>query len=120
MSYLFSGLFVISDKPTPYTQLPSVEGSQSLSPACVMYSTSLQHRNHVETEKLQGTTLRQLVQRVLRDFALLQPQIEIFFKTVTSIPTCQTELENDIKKSAKRLSAEFYKHKSRPESSQSQ
>ena len=71
MSYLLSGLFGISDKPTQYTQLPSAEGSQTLSPAGVMYSTSLQLRNHVETENLERTTLWQMVQRLLRDFAPL-------------------------------------------------
>ena len=77
MNYLLSGLFGISDKPTHYTQLPSAEGSQTLPPAVVMYSTSLQLRNHVETENVERTTLRQIVQRLLRDFApLTSPRLK--------------------------------------------
>ena len=49
-----------------------------------MYSTLLQLRTHVETEKLERTTLKQLVQRLQIDFALLQPQIESLDRPPTS------------------------------------
>ena len=48
------------------------------------YSTLLQLRKHVETEKLERTKLKQLVRRLQRDFALLQPQIESLDRPPTS------------------------------------
>ena len=71
MSYLLSGLFGIAHEPTPCTQLSSADGIQTLSHASFMYSISLQLCNNVKTEKLEREVLRQLVQRLLRDFALL-------------------------------------------------
>ena len=74
MSYLFFGLFGLPEEPTPVL---SAEGSPTLSPAGVMYTILQQLCDHVETEKLEKTTLQQLVQRLQRDFALLLPQIEL-------------------------------------------
>ena len=61
MNYLFFGLFGLPEEPTP---VPSAEGSPTLSPAGVMYSSLQKLRDHVETEKLEKTTLKQLVQRL--------------------------------------------------------
>ena len=74
MSYLFPGLFGLPYVPTPSTPVPSADASPTLSPAGVMSSTSLQFRNIVETEKLERTILKHLVQRLKKDFALLQPR----------------------------------------------
>ena len=49
-----------------------------------MYSTLLQLHTHVQTEKLERTTLKQLVQRLQRDFALLQPHIETLDQQTTN------------------------------------
>ena len=76
MNYLFPGSFGLSEEPISPTQSTPIVETPMLSPAGVMYSTLLQLRTHVETEKLERTTLKQLVQRLQRDFALLQPQIE--------------------------------------------
>ena len=77
-----------------------------------MYSTPLQLRTHVETEKLERTTLKQLVQRLQRDFALLQPQIESLGQRPTSKSSLLT-LENKIKVLEKRLSTETCRCNSR-------
>ena len=76
MNYLFPGPFGLSEEPTSPAQAPAIDGNPTLSPAGVTYSTLLQLRTDVETKKLERTTLKQLVQRFQRDFALLQPHIE--------------------------------------------
>ena len=76
------------------------------------YSTLLQLRTHVETEKLERTTLKQLVQRLQRDFALLQPQIESLDQSPASKSSLAT-LENKIKVLEKRLSTETCRYNSR-------
>ena len=75
-----------------------------------MYSTLLQLRNHVETEQLERTFLEQLVQRVQKHFALLQPQIELIIKPATTKHASQADLENKMNNLEKRFSAEIYKH----------
>ena len=77
-----------------------------------MYSTLLQLRTHVETEKLERTTLKQLVQRLQRDFALLQPQIESLDRSPTSKSSLVT-LENKSKVLEKRLSTETCRYNSK-------
>ena len=84
----------------------------TLSPAGVMYSTLIQLRTHVETENLERTTFKQLVQRLQRDFALLQPQIESLGQPSTSKFSLVT-LENKIKVLEKRLSTEICRYNSR-------
>ena len=76
MKYLIPGSFGRSEEPRSPAQATPIDETLMLSPAGVMCSTLLQLRTHVETEKLERTTLKQLVQRLQRDFALLQPQIE--------------------------------------------
>ena len=78
-----------------------------------MYSTLLQLRTHVETEKLERTTLKQLVQRLQRDFALLQPHIEALDQQTTNKSSPLTSLENRIKVLEKRLSTETCRHNAR-------
>ena len=84
-----------------------------------MYSTLLRLRAHVETEKLERTTLKQLVQRLQKYFALLRPQIESLDQPPTSKSPLVT-LENKIKILEKRLSTETCRYKSRPNSLQHQ
>ena len=74
--------------------------------------TLLQLRTHVETEKLERTTLKQLVQRLQRDFALLQPQIESLDRSPTSKSSLVT-LENKSKVLEKRLSTETCRYNSK-------
>ena len=90
-----------------------------LSPAGVMYSIVLQLRSHVETEQLERTTLKQLVQRLQRDFALLQPQIESLDRPPTS-KWSLVKLENKFKVLEKRLSTETCRYHSRLNSLQQQ
>ena len=85
-----------------------------------MYSTLLQLRTHVETEKLKRTTLKQLVQRLQRDFALLQPPIEALDQQTTNKSSPLTSLENRIKILEKRLSTETCRHNARLNSLQHQ
>ena len=119
MNYLFPGSFGLSEEPTSPAQAPARDGNATLSPAEVIYSTLLQLRTHVETEKLERTTLKQLVQRLQRDFALLQPQIESFDQPPTSKVSLVT-LENKIKVLEMRLSIETGRCHSRLNSSQHQ
>ena len=88
--------------------------------AGAMYSTLLQMRTHVETEKLERTTLKQLVQRLQRDFALLQPHIEALDQQTTKKCSPLTFLENRIKILEKRLSTETCRHNARLNSLQHQ
>ena len=76
MKYSFPGSFGLSEEPTSPAIASPIDANPTLSPAGVMYSTLLQLRTHMETKKLERTTLKQLVQRLQRDFALLHPQIE--------------------------------------------
>ena len=84
-----------------------------------MYSTLPQLRTHVETEELERTTLKQLVHRLQRDFALLQPQIESRDQPPTSRSPLVT-LEHKIKVLEKRLSTETCRFNSRLNSLQHQ
>ena len=84
MKYLFPGSFGLSEEPTSPVQGPPIDANSTLSPAGVMNSTLLQLRTHVETKMLERTTLEQLVQRLQKDFALLQPQIESLDRPRTS------------------------------------
>ena len=73
----------------------------------------------METEKLERTTLKQLVQRLQRNFALLQPQVESLDRPPTSKSSLVT-LENKNKVLDKRLSTETCRYKSRLKSLQHQ
>ena len=119
MNYLFPESFGLSEEPISPTQATPSDETPMLSPAGVMYSTLLQLRKHVETEKLERTTLRQLVQCLQRDFALLQPQIESLDGPSTRKPSL-VKLENKNKVLEKRLSTETCRHHSRLNSSQQQ
>ena len=77
-----------------------------------MCSTLLQLHSHVETEKLERTTLKQLVQRFQRDFALLRPQIESLDQPPT-IKSPLVTLEDKYKVLEKRLSTETCRYNSR-------
>ena len=85
-----------------------------------MYSTLLQLRAHVETEKLERPTLKQLVQRLQKDFDLLQPQIELLEQPTTSKSSSLMTLENKITVLEKRLSTETCRYNSRLNSLQHQ
>ena len=69
-------------------------------------------QTHVETGKLEWTTLKQLVRRLQRDFALLQPHIEPLDQPPTSKSSLVT-LENKNKVLEKRLSTEVCRCNSR-------
>ena len=108
MNYLFPGSLGLSEETISPAQAPPIDENPTLSPAGVMYSTLLpliQLRTHVQTEKLERTTLKQLIQRLQRDFALLQPQIESLGQQPTSKSWLLT-LEIKIKVLEKRLSTE--------------
>ena len=89
------------------------DGNSILSPAGAMYSILLQLRTHVETEKLERTTLKQLIQRLLRDFAPLQSHIEALDQQTTNKSSPLTSLENRIKILEKRLSTKRCRHNAR-------
>ena len=80
----------------------------------------LQLRTHVETEKLERTTLKQLVQRIQRDFALLQPHIEALDQKTANQSSPLVFIENKIKILEKRLSTETGRHNARLNSLQLQ
>ena len=95
MNYLFPGCFGISEESTSPAQETPIDETPILSSAGAMYSTLLQLRSHVETEKLERTTLKRLVQRLQRDFALLRPQIEYLDQPPTSkSPLIKLEKKN--------------------------
>ena len=119
MKYLFPGSFGLSEEPISPAQETPIDETPMLSPAGVMYSTILQLRTHVEIEKLERTTLRQLVQRLQRDFAVLQPQIESLDGPPTS-KSSLVKLENKIKVLDKRLFTGTCRYHSRLNSSQEQ
>ena len=77
----------------------------------------LQLRSHVETEKLERTTLKQLGHRLRRDFALLLPQIELLDQPTTSKSSSR---EKRIIILEKRLSIETCRYNSRLNSLQHQ
>ena len=97
MNYFFPGSFGLCEEPTSPAQASPIDKKPTLSPAGVMYSTLLQLRTHEETEKLERTTIKQLVQRLQRDFALLQPQIESLDRPPTSKSSLATlEIKNRV------------------------
>ena len=113
MNYLLPEFLGLLEEPTSSIQTFPIDGNSTLSPAGAMYSTLLQLRTHVETEKLERTTLKQLVQRLQRDFALLQPHIEALDQQTTNKSSPLTSLENRIKILEKRLSTETCRHNAR-------
>ena len=119
MNYSFPGSFGLSEEPASPAQSTPVDETSTLSAAGVMYSTLLQLRTHVETEKLERTTLKQLVQRLEKDFALLRPQIGSLDQPPTS-ESPLVKLENKIKVLEKRLSTETCRYNSRLKSLQHQ
>ena len=120
MNYLLPEFLGLPEEPASSIQTLPIDGSSTLSPAGAMYSTLLQLRTHVETEKLERTTLKQLVQRLQRDFALLQPHIETLDQQTTNESSPLTSLENKIKILEKRLSTETGRHNARLNSLQLQ
>ena len=119
MNYLFPRSFGLSEEPISSAQATPVDETPMLSPAGVIYSTLLQLRSHVETEQLERTTLKQLVQRLQRDFALLQPHIESLDRPPTS-KSSLVKLENKFKVLEKRLSTQTCRYHSRLNSLQQQ
>ena len=113
MSYPFLGFFGLPDEPTLSTQAPTTDGSPTISSAGAMYSTLLQLHTHVQTEKLERTNLKQLVERLQRDFALLQPQLDSLDQPATSK---SSSLENKTKILEKRLPTETCRYNSRLDS----
>ena len=120
MNYLLPEFLGLPEEPTSSIQTFPTDGNSTLSPAGTMYSTLLQLRTHVETEKLERTTLKQLVQRLQRDFALLQPHIEALDQQTTNKSSPLASLENRIKILEKRLSTETCRHNARLNSFQHQ
>ena len=119
MNYLFPGSFELSEVTTSPVQASPIDDNPTPSPVGEMYSTLPQLPTHVEREKLERTTLKQLVQRLRKDFALLQPQIESLDRPPTSKFSLVT-IENKIKVSEKRLSTETCRYNSRLNSLQHQ
>ena len=119
MNYLPPGSFGLSEEPTSPAQARPIDENLTPSPVGVMYSTLLQLRTHVETEKLERTKLKQLVQSLQRNFALLQPHIESLDRPPTSKSSLVT-LENKIMVLELRLSTETCRYNSRLNSLQHQ
>ena len=103
MSYLFTGALELPVEPSSPAQAPPTDRNLMLLPTRVMYSTLLQLRTHVETEKIEHTTLKQPVQRLQKDFALTQPQIELLEQPTRSKSFSLMPLENKITVLEKRL-----------------
>ena len=120
MKYLFPESSGLPEEPVPPAEAPPIDGNSILSPAGVMYSTLLQLRTDVETEKLERTILKQLVQRLQRDFALLQNQIDLLDQPTTSKFSSIMSLESKIRVLEKRLSTETCLYSSRLNSLQHQ
>ena len=120
MNYILPEFLGLPEEPTSSIQILPTDGKSALSPAEVMYSTLLQLRTHVQTEKLERTTLKQLVQRLQRDFALLQPHIEALDQQTANKSSPLRSLENRIKTLEKRLSTETGRHNARLNSLQLQ
>ena len=106
MNFLFPGSFGLTEEPALPAQAPPIDGNPTPSPAGVMYSTLQQLRTHVGTEKLERTILKQLVQRLQRHFALLQPQIQLLDKSTTSKPSSLMAPGNKLRALKKRVSTE--------------
>ena len=117
MNCLFPGFFGLLEEPTPSARVLSTDGSPTISSAGAMYPSLLQLRAHVETENLERTVPKQLVQRLQRDFALLQPQLESIDQPTTSM---SSSLEIKFKTLEKRLSTETCRYNSRLNSLQHQ
>ena len=113
MNYLLPEFLGLPEVPTSFIQTLPTDGNSTLSPAGAMYSTLLQLCTHVETEKLERTTLKQLVQRLQRDFALFQPHIEALDQQTTNKSSPLISLESRIKILEKRLSTETCRHNAR-------
>ena len=113
MNYLLPEFLGLPEEPTSFIQALPTDGHSFLSPAGAMHSTLLQLRTHLETEKLERTTLKQLVLRLQRDFALLQPQIEALDQRTTNKSSPLVSLENKIKILENRLSTETCRHNAR-------
>ena len=94
MNHLLPDFLGLPEEPTSSIQTFPTDDNSTLSPAGAMYSTLLQLRTHVKTEKLERTTLKQLVQRLQRDFALLQPHIEALDQQTSNKSSPLTSLEN--------------------------
>ena len=120
MNYLLPEFLGLPEEPASSIQTLPIDGNSTLSPAGAMYSTLLQLRTHVETEKWEKTTLKQLVQRIQRDFAFLQPHIEALHQKTTNQSSPIVFLENKIKILEKRLSTETGRHNARLNSLQLQ
>ena len=120
MNYLHPEFVGLPEEPASSTQLLPTDGNSTLLSLRTMYSTLLQLRTHVETEKLERTTLKQLVQRLQRDFALLQPHIEALDQRTKHKSFSLISLENKIKSLEKRLSTETCRHNARFDSLQQQ
>ena len=116
---MFPGSFGLSEKSTSPAQATPIDETSTLTSAGATYSTLLQLHSHAETEKLERTTFRQLVQRLQRDFALLRPQIESLDQPPTSKSPLVT-LENKNKVLEKRLSTQTCRYISRLTSLQHQ
>ena len=112
MNYFFPGSFGLSEETTSPAHAPPINENPTPSPVGVMYSTLLQLQTHVETAKLERTTLNHLVQRLQRNFALLQPQVALLDQPPTSNSSLVT-LENKIRVLEKRLSTETCRYISR-------
>ena len=119
MTCLFPGSFGLPEESNSPAQATAIDETPILSSIGAMYSTLLQFRSHVETEKLERTTLKQMVQRHQRDFALLRPQIESLDQPATS-KSPLVKLEKEIKVLEKRLSTETCRYNSRLNSLQHQ
>ena len=119
MNHSYPGFFGLPEETTTPAQAPPTDENPTLSPVRAMYATLLKLRTHVETEKLEQTTLKQLVQRLQKDFPLLQPQTESLDQPPTSKSSLVT-LENKLKILEKRLSTEMCRYNSRLNSLQNQ
>ena len=119
MIYLFPGSFGLPEEPTSPAQPPPIDGNPTVSSAGVMYSTLLQLRACGD-KKLERPTLKQLDQRLQKDFALLQPQIELLERPTTSESSSLMTLENKITVLEKHLSTETCRYNSRLNSLQHQ
>ena len=120
MNYLLPEFLGLPEEPTSSIQTFPTDGNSTLSPAGAMHSTLLRLPTHVKTEKWERTTLKQLVQRLQRDFALVQPHIEALDQQTTNKSSPLTSLENRIKILEKRLSTETCRHNARLNSLQHQ
>ena len=75
MNYLFLGSFGLSEETISPVQAPPIDENPTPSHVGVMFSTLLQLPMHVETEKLERTTLKQLVQRLQKTLLFYSPRL---------------------------------------------